>query len=124
MRGRVNPRVRVPQSAESNPPLPAGAEYGNQNHWVYTKATMYPFDAGLPVIPELAVLPLKRYWSGQITEGRILVILKKYRPEQILLTSYGAMDPGMREFIKRGYAPVCQDSGYTLYVAKGLAGGR
>ncbi len=116
--------IRALPRTEGNPIITAMRRYASRTHWVYTKATMYPFDAGLPVIPELAVLPLKRYWSGQITERRILAILKEYRPEQILLTSYGATDPKMREFVKDDYAPVCQDSGYTLYIAKGLAGAR
>ncbi len=116
--------IRALPRVEGNPIIAAMRKYASRTHWVYTKATMYPFDAGLPVIPELAVLPLKRYWSGQITEKHILAIVKEYRPEQILLASYGAMDPGMARFIKGGYAPACQDSGYTLYVAKGLVGGR
>lgn len=54
-------------------------------HWVFTDQLICAFWARLPVSPELAVIPLKRIWSGQIGHDEIISCLERYRPEQILL---------------------------------------
>jgi 4-amino-4-deoxy-L-arabinose transferase-like glycosyltransferase len=95
-------------------------QYADRTRWVYTQETIYPFHAGLTVVPELAVMPRKRFWSGQISKEQILATVKQYRPEQILLDS-GPLDPGMREFVESGYRVVYQDWDHCLYVAKSLA---
>jgi hypothetical protein len=115
--------IRALPRVEGNPIVAAMRKYAGRTHWVYTKATMYPFDAGLPVIPELAVLPMKRYWSGQITQKQILAALERYKPEQILLSAYGATEQQAPRFLSGGYRVVCENSGLRLYVVKPLLGG-
>ena len=91
--------------------------------WVYTRETIYPFHAGLLVVPELAVLPSKRFWSGQITDNQIWDTVRRYQPEQLLLQG-DALPPGISEFVEAGYTPVCREQGLVLYVAKTLTAGR
>jgi hypothetical protein len=55
--------------------------------WVFTNERSAAFWAGLAIPPELAVLPSKRIWSGQITKEEILRCLEKHRPELILIPS-------------------------------------
>ena len=98
-------------------------QYAKDTRWVYTRQTIYPFHAGLLVIPELAVLPSKRFWSGQITEEQIWATVKHSRPEQLLL-SESEVASGVREFIESGYDPVYRDGALTLYVSKKLAAER
>jgi hypothetical protein len=52
-------------------------QYAARTRWVYTQETVYPFHAGLIVVPELAVLPRKRFWSGQITNEQIWATIKR-----------------------------------------------
>lgn len=93
-------------------------EFAGGTQWVYTKSTMYAFHAKLPVIPPLAVLPLKRFWSGQITEGQILTIVKHYRPEQMLLNE--ELSSEMKEFVNTNYALVHEYGRYQLFVRNSL----
>jgi hypothetical protein len=89
--------------------------YSKQTHWVYTEDTMYPFHAGLLVIPELSVLPLKRFWSGQITDKEIAETVSRYRPEQILIND--ERGPGcLEEILVLNYSRVYQGEGHSLYV--------
>jgi hypothetical protein len=61
------------------------SENATATHWVFTDQLICTFWARLPVPPELAVIPLKRIWSGQISHDEIISCLERYRPEQILL---------------------------------------
>ncbi len=79
--------------------------YAPNTKWVYTRSTMYPFHAGLLVIPELAVLPGKRFWSGQISEQQVWETVERYLPEQLLLsnvTETGARFPN-QAFLETNY---------------------
>lgn len=58
---------------------------GARTDWVLTDQLACAFWARLPVPPELAVIPIKRIWSGQISPVQVLTSLEKHRPEQILL---------------------------------------
>jgi hypothetical protein len=113
---RIRELPRVEQSAL----VAKMKEYANRTKWVYTRQTIYPFHAGLIVVPELAVLPHKRFWSGQITDAQIWATVKRYRPEQLLLEA-GPLDPTISEFVESGYTLAYQEGGLALYVAKSLA---
>jgi hypothetical protein len=87
-----------------------------RTQWVYTRATMYAFYAKLRVIPELAVMPLKRYWSGQITQREILDLVKRYRPEQLLLDERDMANMEMARFVNEHYKLITQDADLTLWL--------
>src|SRR5436309_2332335 len=76
-----------------------------RTHWIFTDRVIYAFWARLPVPPELAVIPSKRIWSGQITETDVLECLERYRPEQILLFSGSGDKPGLSNYIVAHYRP-------------------
>jgi hypothetical protein len=67
------------------------------------------------------VIPAKRIWSGRLTDEQILVILKQYQPEQLLLQKAKIVS-GMEQFVEGGYVPVYEDDRLRLYIAKTLAG--
>jgi hypothetical protein len=67
----------------------------------------------------LAVLPHKRFWSGQIREDQVWATIKRYRPEQLLLEA-DDFGPGSREILEAGYRLVHAEAGLGLYVAKAL----
>lgn len=94
-------------------------EYRRRTKWVFSRGSIYAFHAGLPTIPELAVIPAKRIWSGRLTETKILSILEQYRPEQLLLEKW-RKPPEWREFIKLNYTPAFEDEQYVLYVSNAI----
>lgn len=114
-------RIRELPRVQENALVAKMRQYADRTRWVYTRQTIYPFHAGLIVVPELAVLPFKRFWSGQITDQQIWATVKRYRPEQLLLAD-GPLDAGISEFVEAGYTRVYQDGEHALYVAKSLAG--
>lgn len=94
-------------------------EFSGMTKWVYTPGSIYPFLANLPLIPELAELPFKRFWSGEINENEILKIVKRYQPEQLLLSNE-TLAPNWSRFIENSYTLVYVDSEVRLYLANGV----
>ena len=94
-------------------------QYASRTHWVYAQPVIYPFHAGLPVPPEIAVVMLKRYWSGQITPKEIVDVCRRYKPEQLILYR-SRVGSEWKEFLNAGYRPAYEDTNCVLYVSKGL----
>ena len=94
-------------------------QYSPRTHWVYAQPVIYPFHAGLPVPPKIAVVMLKRYWSGQITPVEIVDVCRQYKPEQLVL--YRPRAGGeWTELLKTDYRQVYEDANCLLYVSKGI----
>ncbi len=87
-------------------------------HWVFTDRVIYAFWAGVPVPPELAVIPSKRVWSGQISESEIVQCLERYRPEQILSLSGATDRPRLSDYIGANYQPDTDAGVGGLYLRK------
>ncbi len=81
--------------------------------WLFTTHLLSAFWAGLPVPPELAVIPLKRGWSGQITADQVRACLERYQPELILLPESRIRDWGLEDYLAQHYQPV--DAAGDLY---------
>jgi hypothetical protein len=113
-------RIRALPRVEESTLVAKMRQYADRTRWVYAWQNIYAFHAGLTVVPELAVMPRKRFWSGQITDEQIWATVKRYRPEQLLLGDR-PLDAGISEFLKAGYTLVYQDGEYALHVAKSLA---
>lgn len=58
---------------------------GGRTRWMFTSDLIRAFWAGIPVPPELAIIPAKRRWSGQITPEEVHTALNKYQPELIII---------------------------------------
>jgi hypothetical protein len=105
---------------EDSPLIATMKAYAPKTKWVYTTSTIYPFHAKLLVIPELAVLPSKRFWSEEISDDQIWNIVKRYQPEQILLAQ--SVPKSGEEFLETNYIKQYDDEMYRLYVWKSLLG--
>lgn len=72
--------------------------------WVYTDRLMPAFRAGLVVPPPLAVVSVKRQQSGELSDQRLIDILKTYQPHQVLLSrlNYG---PVFYTYLEQHYEP-------------------
>lgn len=62
-------------------------QLGRMTNWVYSDRPTLTELAGLSLPPELAVVSTKRFVSGDLNNGKLLEILAKYNPEQVLLES-------------------------------------
>ena len=93
-------------------------EYTDQSHWAYAQFgdEAYPFNARLPMPPELAVVTLKRFWSGQITVEKIVEICQRYQVEELLLDSSRINYEW--DALLNDYDIVYKDKMFTLYVAR------
>jgi hypothetical protein len=110
-------RLSAAPPAMEDPNVNALRKHAAQTHWVFADRVIYAFWAGLPVPPELAVIPSKRVWSGQINEIETLDCLERYQPEQILLLSGWGDKPRLSNYIHAHYRTDA-DSGSVLYLRK------
>jgi hypothetical protein len=81
---------------------------------MYSDQPVYSFHAGIPMLPHLAVLPLKRFWSGEMTNAKLEAELRIARPGLILLANDGRETP-IEELVRSQYQMVYQDQNHRLY---------
>jgi 4-amino-4-deoxy-L-arabinose transferase-like glycosyltransferase len=105
---------RLPRP-RNNPVIAEMGKYSAETKWVYSEGSIYPFYARLPVIPELAVLSHKRFWSGQIDDQEVFAIVQQYKPEQILVYG-GIIPPTWHGFLESNYTLVAYDQQLDLYI--------
>jgi 4-amino-4-deoxy-L-arabinose transferase-like glycosyltransferase len=112
-------KIRGVRRVDADPVVAAMKAAAPGTQWVYTRATMYAFHAKLRVIPQLALMPRKRFWSGQITRAGILALVKRYMPEQLLLDDRDMADAEMAQFVGEHYRASTRDAGLTLWLKVG-----
>jgi 4-amino-4-deoxy-L-arabinose transferase-like glycosyltransferase len=111
--------IRSVRTITSDRMLARVVSFRSRTRWIYTQPAIYAFHAGIAVPPELAVLSLKRFWSGQMTWKRLLDTVQKYHPEQLLLLKT-TMGPEWAHFLNADYRVELDDGERILYVAKAL----
>lgn len=119
--GRLASSIRLMRRGvkiDADPVVAKMKEYAGGTHWVYAGPgkEIYAFQAGLLIPPELAIVMLKRYWSGQITEDEITRLCEKYQVEQVLLNPR-SINADWKPFLER-YELAYQDTNNVLSVAK------
>ena len=112
--------IRQSPKASASPLLAKMKEYAPRTHWAYAQPVIYPFHARLPVPPEIAVVMLKRYWSGQITPTEIVDVCRRYKPEQLVLYQ-SRVGSEWKDLLKAEYQSAYQDTNYVLFISKQLA---
>jgi hypothetical protein len=88
--------------------------------YMFTDQPIYSFHSGIQVPPRLAILSLKRFWTGEMSNARIVSELEANRPGLMLLVN----DPGERCFqalLNGDYQLVYEDSANRLYALKSIA---
>jgi hypothetical protein len=98
-----NPHGSVPRNKEI---MQLVSQHKNNTKWMFTDRPIYAFYAELRVPPEIAVMSYKRINSGDIKTQKLLGILQKYRPEQIVLarwTSQIKADTKIMNYITTNY---------------------
>jgi hypothetical protein len=88
--------------------------------FIYTDEPAYSFHSGIPMPPALAVITLKRLWSGDMTNARIVEELKLSKPGLMLLKNQTAELP-FSDWMQTEYRLVYQDGRHNLYAHKSIA---
>lgn len=84
-------------------------QHKSQNRWMFTDRPIYAVYVGQRVPPEIAVLSFKRVLTGSVNHDKMLEILKKYYPEQIVLGRYREqlrVHPAINQYIQQHYVMV------------------
>jgi hypothetical protein len=85
-------------------------------HWLYADDQTLSYHIDIPMPPSLAVVPLKRFWSGAMTADLVAEEFDRYRPELAILNNENATIP-FRELLNSNYRLVYQDERYQLFVS-------
>jgi hypothetical protein len=88
--------------------------------YLYADEPVYSFHAGIPMPPNLAVMPLKRFWSGDMTNARLAAELDGARPEVMLLKNDTRERPFQR-LLQTEYRLVYQDANHRLFARRAVA---
>lgn len=89
------------------------------NRWLFTDRPIYAFYAGLQVPPKIAVFSMKQLVTKKLTYPDILLVLQKYRPEQILLGRFRKgikSNTEIRSYISKHYSIIYEDDSISYYV--------
>jgi len=89
--------------------------------FIYTDEPAYSFHTGIPMPPSLAVVTLKRFWSGDMTNARLVEELRMSKPGVLLLKNQTAELP-FSDWMNAEYRLVYQDAKHNLYAHKSIVG--
>lgn len=88
--------------------------------FIYAEEQIYSFHSGIPMPPQLAVVPLKRLWAGDMTGARIASEMSESKPEIILLKSTTTETP-FNDLLEAEYRVIYQDGRHRLYALRTVA---
>jgi hypothetical protein len=88
--------------------------------WFYASDPIYSFHAGIPMPPDLAVVMLKRLWSGEMTGAKIAAEMRDIQPGIVLLRNDSRAVP-FHDLIRAQYQLVYEDREHLLYIHKSIA---
>ena len=89
------------------------------SQFLFAEEPIYSFHSGMPLPPRLAVLSLKRFWSGELTNAALVEELRKCRPGVVLLANDTRERP-FEEWLHTEYEIVYQDGNHRLYARKAV----
>jgi hypothetical protein len=90
------------------------------SEWIYADNLTYSFHSGIPMPPQLAVVSLKRLWSGEITVAGVGDEVRKFKPGVIALRNDTRELP-FQDLLDTEYRLVYHDAENRLYAHRGIA---
>jgi hypothetical protein len=93
--------------------------YRPWTEFLYAEEPICSFHAGLPMPPRLAVAGLKRFWSGDLTNARLVEELARIRPGLVLLTQDTRERP-FDAWLRAEYRLVYEDAKHRLYALRSV----
>jgi hypothetical protein len=96
-------------------------QYRVRVKWAFTRRNILTAQAGYAIPPEITILPLKRFWTGKITDNVILETVKHYQCEILILYSDRDLkENAWNQFVKNEYVKVWSEENEFIFVAKRL----
>ena len=111
--------IRALPRTHSTPVLGEMARFRPVPEFLFTDEPVYSFHAGIPLPPKLGVIPLKRFWSGELTLEGLGAELARVRPGLILLRN-DSRDVPYTALLQSDYRLVYYDDAHRLYALRGL----
>jgi hypothetical protein len=87
--------------------------------FMFADEAIYSFHSGIPMPPRLAMISLKRLWSGDMTSAKLAEQMSAIKPGLILLRNDTRELP-FQDLIDRNYRMTYQDFTYRLFVNKAI----
>ena len=88
--------------------------------FMFTDRPIYSFHAGIPMPPHLAVISLKRFWAGEISNQKIIDELATVKPSLILLANDNKQ-LFFQDILARDYRLVYRDADNCLYAHQSIS---
>ena len=93
---------------------------GEGRHTAYATQPLWTFAAGrVQTPPELTVLPLKRFWCGQITDPGVVDMLRSNRVDALVIDESVESVPAWTNLLA-GYVPIARDASTLVFAARAL----
>lgn len=83
--------------------------------FLFTTEAVFAFHTGIPLPPKLATLSLKRFWTGDMTNAKLVEEMRAVHPGILLLASDTRELP-FQELLRTDYRLVYSDGTHRLYV--------
>jgi hypothetical protein len=112
--------VRSSERIAYNPLVQTLRHYAPRAHWMFTRNGIYAFHARVLPPPPLAVLPAKRFWSGQLSEAELLSLVRGWQPE-MLLVGEEEFKAGWESWLDNHYILATRVKYLALFVHKHIA---
>jgi hypothetical protein len=87
---------------------------------MFSDQPIYSFHSDIPMPPHLAVISLKRFWTGDLSSSGLVSELEAVRPGLILITRE-SHELSYQELLDREYKLVYQDDANRLYAHSSIA---
>jgi hypothetical protein len=123
MCGRVYLQVR---SIRQSPKLSSSlvlkeiARYKPFTEFLFADEPIYSFHSGIPMPPHLAVISLKRLWSGDMTPAKLRAEMEQTKPGLILLNN-DTQELPFQDLVDSEYRMCYQDARHRLFVLKAIS---
>jgi hypothetical protein len=112
--------IRNSPQLDSEPVLQFIVRLRPFTRWLYADKSIYSFHSDIPMPPQLAVVSLKRFWSGEITIEGLVSEISAAKPEMILLPNDGLEVP-FQALLQNDYSLIFVDGEHRLFAQKIIA---
>lgn len=104
-------RLRRTATGSEDHHVKALQAHSEDGDWIFTEDRIRAFWARRPIPPELAVIPAKRLWSGQLPSSEVRRCLDRYRPRLIFLSEASIERFRLGDYLAAHYAAVPNEPG-------------
>jgi hypothetical protein len=87
--------------------------------FMFTDRPIYSFHSDIPLPPHLAMLSLKRFWTGDMSNARLVAEIEAVQPELILWANDSREVP-FQDLLTRNYQLAYIDAANRLFVHKNI----